>query len=55
MSLAETEKAVLGFTPDEEGFQNAIQNDRNNVLFVYNRDKVIFDHNRLKFPELSHT
>ena len=55
MSLAETEKAVLGFTPDEEGFQNSMQNDRDNVLFVYNRDKVIFDYNRLKFPELSHT
>ena len=55
MSLAETEKAVLGFTPDEEGFQNSVQNDRDSVLFVYNRDKVIFDYNRLKFPELSHT
>ncbi|WP_435309392.1 GNAT family N-acetyltransferase [Sebaldella termitidis] len=55
MSLAETEKAVLGFTPDEEGFQNSMQNDRDNVLFVYNREKVIFDYNRLKFPELSHT
>ena len=55
MSLAETEKAVLGFTPDEEGFQNSVQTDRDNVLFIYNRDKVIFDYNRLKFPELSHT
>ncbi len=55
MSLPETEKAVLGFTPDEDGFQNSEHIDRDSVLFVYSRDKVIFDYNELKFPELSHT
>ena len=55
MSLAGTEKAVLGFTPDEDGFQNSLKTDRDSVLFVYGRDKVIFDYNKLKFPELSYT
>ena len=55
MSLPETEKAVLGFAPDEDGFQNSEHTDRDSVLFVYGGDKVIFDYSELKFPGLSHT
>ncbi len=55
MSLAETEKVVLGFVYEGNGYQNVLKSDRDNVLFVYSRDKIIFDSNKLKFPDLSHT
>ena len=55
MSLPETEKVILGFAPEGEEFQTLLQTDRDNTLFVYSKDKIAFDDNELKFPELSHT
>ena len=55
MTLHGSEKVILGFAPEEKGFQNSVEIDRNNVLFVYNKNKVIFDYMKLKFPDLSHT